>query len=149
MSLFLKHFDEIQIGDRETTRARTVTEADIVNFCYLSGDWFPLHSDAEYAAGTQFGGRIAHGYLVVAIASGLMIPPVPGPILANYGADDLRFVAPVRIGDTIRVQVEVVGKQAKGATRGVVDYAMTVQNQREEPVVRLIMKALIAAREAA
>ena len=79
----MKYFDEYKVGDTQETRARTMTEADIVNFAGLSGDFYPLHMDAEYAKKTIFGKRIAHGFLVLSIASGLF-PLYEIPIVAGW-----------------------------------------------------------------
>jgi len=82
--LITRYFDDIQVGEKSVTRSRTITEADIVNFASLSGDWYPLHCDAEYAKKSPFGDRIAHGLLILSAASGLT-PLEPGPVLAFYG----------------------------------------------------------------
>ena len=91
------------------TARRTVTEADIVNFAGLSGDHFYAHMDKIAAADSIFGDRVAHGYFIVSAAAGLFVDAAPGPVIANYGMDNLRFVEPVKIGDTI--QVELTCKQ--------------------------------------
>ncbi|MGE0434151.1 MAG: phenylacetic acid degradation bifunctional protein PaaZ [Planctomycetota bacterium] len=107
---FRKYFDELQIGDTLTTHRRTVTEADIVNFAGVSGDTFYAHTDEIAAKESFFGKRVAHGYFVLAAAAGLFVDPAPGPVLANYGLEDLRFVEPVYAGDTIHVKLTVKQK---------------------------------------
>jgi oxepin-CoA hydrolase/3-oxo-5,6-dehydrosuberyl-CoA semialdehyde dehydrogenase len=102
---FRRHFEDLEVGHSLLTHRRTVSEADIVNFGGVSGDYFYMHFDAIAAKDTQFGQRIAHGYFVLSAAAGLFVSPAPGPVLANYGLDNLRFVAPVAIGDTIRARL--------------------------------------------
>ena len=141
----MDYFEDFQIGDKLITRGRTVTEADIVNFAALSGDWYRLHTDQEYAKKGPFGERIAHGLLVLSIASGLN-PPYDTAVVAFYGMDNVRFTAPTKIGDTIHVESEVVDKQDKGQLGGVVSWRQSVKNQKGEDVAVSIMKGLIAKR---
>ena len=139
----MKYFDDYQIGEKTVTRARTITETDIVNFAAFSGDWYPLHTDREYAKNTQFGERIAHGMLVLSVASGL-IPLDDMAIIAFYGLDKVRFLSPTKIGDTIHVELEVIDKQDKGEHTGIVSLTQSIKNQREEDVTIATMKLLIA-----
>jgi 3-hydroxybutyryl-CoA dehydratase len=125
-----RYFDELKVGDRTISRGRTITEADLVMFSAFTGDWYPLHTDKEYAAQTMFGQRIAHGLLVLSVASGLARMD-PGVVVAFYGMDKVRFTAPTFIGDTIRVEAEVVEKSDKGAF-GVVTIKQEIKNQRNE-----------------
>lgn len=125
-----KYFDEVEVGVRAVSRGRTITEADLVMFSAFSGDWYPLHTDSEYAAKTVFGRRIAHGMLVMSVATGL-IPMEPGVVVAFYGMDKVRFTAPTFIGDTIRVEAEVLEKSDKGAF-GVITIRQEIKNQRNE-----------------
>ena len=104
--------DDLEVGDSFTTKGRTITEADIVNFAALTWDTYPLHVDAEWASKTMFGERIAHGMLVLSYAAGL-VPMQPGPIVAFYGMEKVRFFAPTKIGDTIRVHVELKEKEER------------------------------------
>ena len=107
---FRKSLAELEIGDRLVTGARTVTIEDIEHFADFTGDTFYAHMDEAAArANPFFDGRVAHGYLVVSFAAGLFVDPAPGPVLANYGVDSLRFLAPVIPGDTL--QVSFVCKQ--------------------------------------
>ncbi|MBS3805835.1 MAG: phenylacetic acid degradation bifunctional protein PaaZ, partial [Oleiphilaceae bacterium] len=92
---FRRHFEDLQINESLLTHRRTVTEADIVNFGCLSGDHFYMHFDDLAAKESQFGKRIAHGYFVLSAAAGLFVSPGPGPVLANYGLESLRFIEPV------------------------------------------------------
>ena len=134
------HFETLSIGDTFTTAARTVTEADIVAFAGLSGDYNALHTDAEYAAGTPHGGRIAHGLLVLSIVSGLStrLPVMKCMERTILGLASLqcRWRRPTKIGDTIHVVLEVVDKQPGAKSdRGCVVLRRTAINQRGEAVM--------------
>jgi 3-hydroxybutyryl-CoA dehydratase len=128
------YFEEYNVGDTATSAARTVTETDIVNFAALSGDWNPIHVDAEYAKSGMFGERIAHGLLGLSIASGLAIQLgfMEETVIAFMGLD-WKFRAPVKIGDTIRVHATVGEKKAMARLGGgIVTFTVEVTNQREE-----------------
>ncbi len=145
---FRKHFEELVVGEVWTTHRRTVTEADVVNFAGLSGDYFYAHTDDISARDSFFGRRVAHGYLVVSMAAGLFVDPAPGPVLANYGLDGLRFVKPVYIGDTIRVRLACKSKTAKDdregeVPQGVVAWDVEVTNQDDEPVAVYTVLTLV------
>jgi len=137
------------VGAVGTSRTRTITETDIVNFAGLTGDFVELHMSETYAAAGPFGRRIAHGALIFSISTGLMIQmgEVTDTVIAFYGVDKLRFVKPVFIGDTIHVVKKVIGKDAKGPGRGVVTSETTVLNQNNEPVIVYTDKAMIKARQ--
>ena len=147
---FRKHFDDLQIGDSLLTHRRTVGEADIVAFGGISGDYFYMHFDEVAARESPFGKRIAHGYFVLSAAAGLFVPPAPGPVLANYGLDTLRFVKPVGIGDTIQARLTCKRKidrnkvDAKGQGQGVVAWDVSVTNQLEELVASYDILTLVA-----
>ena len=141
----MKYFEDFTAGGIAVTRARTITETDIVNFAALTGDWYPLHTDIEYAKKGPFGERIAHGLLILSIANGLM-PLYDMAIVAFYGMDKVRFTAPTKIGDTIHVELEVVEKQDKGDIGGVITLKEYVKNQRGENVALSTKKVLIAKR---
>ena len=141
----MKYFEDFTAGEIAVTRARTITETDIVNFAALTGDWYPLHTDIEYAKKGPFGERIAHGLLILSIANGL-IPLYDMAIVAFYGMDKVRFTAPTKIGDTIHVELEVVEKQDKGDIGGVITLKEYVKNQRGENVALSTKKVLIAKR---
>jgi acyl dehydratase len=141
--MFNKYFDDIEIGEKLVSHGRTITEGDIVNFAMFSADWFPLHTDAEYARNSMFGGRIAHGLLVLAVASGL-IPPRAEYTIAFYGMDNVRFINPTRIGDTIHAEIEVIEKEERNEQSGIITYRQIVRNQRGEDVAVGIMKSLMA-----
>lgn len=147
---FRRHFEELQIGESLTTHRRTVSEADIVNFGGISGDYFYMHFDEIAAKDTQFGQRIAHGYFVLSAAAGLFVSPAPGPVLANYGLDTLRFVKPVAIGDTIQARLTAKRKidrmktDDKGRGQGVVAWDVEVTNQHGELVASYDILTLVA-----
>ncbi|MDM4765841.1 phenylacetic acid degradation bifunctional protein PaaZ [Pelomonas sp. SE-A7] len=148
---FRKHFEEIQVGDSLLTHRRTVSEADIVNFGGISGDFFYMHFDEIAAKDTQFGQRIAHGYFVLSAAAGLFVSPAPGPVLANYGLDTLRFVNPVAIGDTIQARLTCKRRIDRGnrpdqPPQGVVAWDVQVMNQRGELVASYDILTLVAKR---
>ncbi|TQV84570.1 phenylacetic acid degradation bifunctional protein PaaZ [Aliikangiella coralliicola] len=137
---FRKYFEELEIGESLTTHRRTVTEADIVNFGCLSGDHFYAHFDEIAAKDSFFEKRVAHGYFVISAAAGMFVDPGQGPVIANYGIDNLRFVEPVGIGDTIQVKLSVKRKIKKSKkpddkyVTGVVVWDVEVVNQNDEPV---------------
>jgi oxepin-CoA hydrolase/3-oxo-5,6-dehydrosuberyl-CoA semialdehyde dehydrogenase len=150
---FKKHFEDLQVGETLITHRRTVTEADIVNFGCISGDHFYAHFDEIAARDSFFGKRVAHGYFVISAAAGMFVEPSPGPVIANYGLENLRFVEPVAPGDTIRVKL-TVKKKIKKAPRGdekpngVVVWAIEVTNQEEQPVALYDIMTLVERREA-
>jgi oxepin-CoA hydrolase/3-oxo-5,6-dehydrosuberyl-CoA semialdehyde dehydrogenase len=147
---FRKHFEDLQVGDSLLTHRRTVSEADIVNFGGVSGDYFYMHFDEIAAKDTQFGKRIAHGYFVLSAAAGLFVSPAPGPVLANYGLDNLRFITPVGIGDTIRARLTCKRKvdrnrtDDKGVGQGVVAWDVQVTNQNDELVASYDILTLVS-----
>jgi oxepin-CoA hydrolase / 3-oxo-5,6-dehydrosuberyl-CoA semialdehyde dehydrogenase len=149
---FRRHFEDLQIGESLLTHRRTVGEADIVAFGGISGDYFYMHFDEIAAKDSPFGQRIAHGYFVLSAAAGLFVSPAPGPVLANYGLDTLRFVKPVAIGDTIRARltakrkIDRQKKDAKGAGQGVVAWDVEVTNQNDEVVASYDILTLVQKR---
>jgi oxepin-CoA hydrolase/3-oxo-5,6-dehydrosuberyl-CoA semialdehyde dehydrogenase len=149
---FRRWFEDLEIGHSLLTHRRTVSEADIVNFGGVSGDYFYMHFDEIAARDTQFGKRIAHGYFVLSAAAGLFVSPAPGPVLANYGLDNLRFVAPVAIGDTIRARLTCKRKvdrnrtDEQGRGQGVVAWDVQVTNQHDELVASYDILTLVQKR---
>jgi acyl dehydratase len=126
------HFEDVEVGFRFETPARTVTEADLVAFAGISGDFNPLHSDAVFAAGTIYGERIAQGALVLSLATGLRqrVGLFDGTLMGLLEIRSWRFVAPVRIGDTIRVVSEVTElRPTSKPDRGVMVQRVQVVNQ--------------------
>jgi len=145
---FRKYFDELVIGETLITHRRTVTEADIVNFAGISGDFFYAHMDDIAAKDSLFEKRVAHGYFVLSAAAGLFVDPAPGPVLANYGLDNLRFVKPVYVGDTIQARLTCKQKTAKDTQpdtvpQGVVAWDVEVTNQDAEPVAVYTILTLV------
>ncbi len=148
---FRKYFDDLHVGDALVTARRTVTEADIVNFAGISGDFFYAHMDDIAARDSLFEGRVAHGYFVLSAAAGLFVDPAPGPVLANYGLESLRFVKPVYPGDTIQATLTVKQKTPKDPKpdqplQGVVAWDVEVKNQTGEPVAVYTILTLVRRR---
>lgn len=151
---FRKHFEELAVGDALLTHRRTITEADVVGFAAISGDHFYAHTDEIAARASMFGKRVAHGYFVLSAAAGLFVDPAPGPVLANYGLDNLRFTKPVYIGDTIRASLICKQKTKQEpregeAPRGVVAWDVEVTNQDNETVAVYTILTLVACLPAA
>jgi len=142
------YFEDYVVDAVSNSRGRTVTEADIVNFAGLSGDFIELHTNEEYARRGPFGRRIAHGALIFSISTGLMVQIAGDPesIVAFYGVDRLRFVAPVFIGDTIHVSQRILEKHKKNAERGVVAFEITVHKQDATPVVVYTARLMVKTR---
>lgn len=142
------YFEDYVVDAVMISRGRTITEADIVNFAGLSGDFVELHMNEEYAKRGPFGRRIAHGALIFSISTGLMVQMSGNQeaIVAFYGVDKLRFVAPVFIGDTIHVSQRVTEKALKNSERGVIALEMTVLNQDEKPVVVYTSRLMVKTR---
>ena len=133
-----KHGDDFNIGDLYTTASITVTETHVVNWACLTMDFYPIHVDEEYASKTQFGERIAHGPLIFGMAVGLVgLAGFGGDsVIAWLGVDNMKMLAPVKIGDTIRVVVEVKEKQKTSKPdKGIQVWRYTVKNQRDEDVM--------------
>ena len=150
---FKKHFEDLRIGETLITHRRTVTEADIVNFGCVSGDHFYAHFDEIAARDSFFGKRVAHGYFVISAAAGMFVEPSPGPVIANYGLENLRFIEPVAAGDTIQAKLSVKQKIKKAPRgdeqpNGVVVWAIEVTNQNQEAVAIYDIMTLVARREA-
>jgi len=135
-----KYWEDFNIGDEVVTQAMTVTEAHLVSWAGLTMDFYPLHTDEEYAKKTIFGGRIAHGPLTFAMAIGLvyMTGIYGDSILAWLGVENMKVPAPVKIGDTIRVHARVIEKrETKNPSRGVIKFHWDIKNQRDESVMML------------
>ena len=142
------YFEQFSVGHRVVTQARTITEADVVNFAGLSGDYNQIHTDAVYATGEQFGRRVAHGLLVQSIASGLSVMTgfIEGTVIA-FRELDCKFSLPVFIGDTVHVELEVTEtKPFKRLGGGNVVMKYAVVNQDGKAVQRgswtMLIKAL-------
>ena len=149
---FKHYFEELQIGESLLTASKVIGEADVKAFGELTGDMFYMHFDDEAAKASAFGKRIAHGYLVLSDAAGLFVVAEPGPVLANYGLDTLRFVKPVGLGDSIQVRltckrkIDRNKKDANGQGQGVVAWDVEVTNQDKELVASYDILTLVAKR---
>ena len=143
---FRKSLAALRIGDAVVSATRQVTLADIDHFAEFTGDTFYAHTDPEAAAANPlFGGIVAHGYLVVSLAAGLFVEPRPGPVLANFGVDHLRFLTPVKAGDTIAVKLTVKEITPRtNADYGEVRWDAVVTNQDDAPVATYDVLTLVA-----
>ena len=127
---FTRPFDDLVIGDTIHTDPRVVTLEDIEHFACFTGDTFYAHMDDEAAAANPFfPGRVAHGYLLLSFAAGLFVKPEPGPVLANTGLDNLRFMKPVSPGDSIAVRLTVKAKTPRNEEYGEVRWHVSLTNQ--------------------
>lgn len=144
-----KYFQDFSIGDEFHTPSRTITEADIVNWSYLSGDWNPVHTDEEFAKKSEFKTRIAHGPLSLGIATGLMdrIGIIEGTALALLTLTQ-KFMAPVNIGDTISLKMTVSQKkETRKEDRGIVTFKVNILNQNGQIVSEGTWDLLIASKQ--
>lgn len=143
------YFEEFSVGQKIASVGRTVTEGDIMTFAGLTGDYNQIHTDAAFAAGTQFGQRIAHGLLGLSIAVGLLMRTgaLEGTVLAFREIVEWKFVKPVFIGDTLRVEMEA--KELKAMPRiggGQALVALDVKNQKDETLMRGTLTVLVASK---
>lgn len=145
---FRRHLEELAIGEVLHTESHTVTAEDIDRFVELTGDSFYAHTDpAAAAANPLFGGIVAHGYYVISRVAGLFVEPSPGPVLANYGLDNLRFITPVKVGDSISAQLTCKEKKARQTENyGEVRWDLIVKNQDGELVASYDVLTLVAKR---
>lgn len=144
-----KYFEEFEIGQQYITTSRTVTESDIVAFAGISGDYNQIHTDVEYSKAGPFGRRIAHGLLVISIASGLIALSglIEGTVIAFREITSWKFSKPIFIGDTVRVRTEITNTKAmRRLGGGVVDLELSVLNQSDDVVMKGIWRALIAGK---
>lgn len=128
-------YDDLAVGDTFDTPGRTIGESDVALFAGLSGDYNPIHTDAEFAKASSFGTRIAHGLLGLSVATGLVarLGIFDGTALALLGIEDWRFTAPIKLGDTIRVHMEIARLRAlSDGQRGIAWRATQLLNQQEE-----------------
>lgn len=143
-------FEDIEVGDRVETQGRTITEADVLNFAGISGDFNHIHTDAEAMADSGFGERIAHGALVFAVMTGLLWQSRGEDerehVVAFYGIDGLRFVTPCFIGDTIHLEREVLAKEPRDhpVASGTVRYDTRAVNQDGDVVIAAEFISLLA-----
>jgi 3-hydroxybutyryl-CoA dehydratase len=130
-------FEDLQVDQDEYSRARTVTETDVVNWCMFTGDWFPIHSDTVYSEASM---------MVMAIAGGLVVPAESQAILAQYGVDRVRYPQPTFIGDTIRVRNRVAKLEQRDDTSGIVDLEWDVLNQNDRVTCNVYIRVMQACR---
>jgi acyl dehydratase len=132
-----KTFDEFKVGDEFTTASRTITEADVVNFAGLSGDFNPLHTNEEFGKSTPFKGRVAHGMLSIAIATGLanQLGIFEGTTVALLSMT-INYKGAAKFGDTIYLVLKVVDKkETSKSDKGIVTFNTIVNNQNDNPIV--------------
>lgn len=146
-----QYLEDYELNDVFVSPARTITEADVVQFASLTGDWHALHTDAEYARGTVFGERIAHGMLTLSVGMVLVLrlgPSLylPSGFIAMSGIDNVRFLKPVRFGDTIHSVNRVAALEHKGEQRGILQYSSEILNQHDQPVLVWTSRMLVARR---
>jgi acyl dehydratase len=139
--MFELAFDELTVGERFASPGRTVTEADVVSFAALTGDWHPQHADAVWAAQSPFGERIAHGMLVLSLAVGL-VPLDPARVVALRRVSDAVFKRPVLFGDTIHVVGKVEALSPVDETVGLATWLWTIVNQDGKTVARVTVEVL-------
>jgi acyl dehydratase len=143
------YFDEFQSGQHIVTAGRTIAESDVLAFAGLSGDFNPIHTDAEFSKSTPYGQRIAHGMLCLSIAVGLTMRSgfLGGTVLAFREIGDWKFVKPVFLGDTIHAELEVTETKALPRLQaGAVVLAVTVKNQHAETTMKGNWTALVASK---
>jgi 3-hydroxybutyryl-CoA dehydratase len=129
------YFDDVEVGQDWESLGRTITQADIVNFAGISGDFNPIHMDHEFAKSTSFRRPIAHGLLILSMSSGLGMNSPPMRTLAFLGIRDWQFKGPVFIGDTIRVRSKVIEKEVRArGRRGVITWQRQLVNQESKIV---------------
>ena len=143
------YFEEFAVGQKIVSVGRTVTEDNIMTFAGLTGDYNQIHTDAEFARGTQFGQRIAHGLLGMSIAVGLLMRTgvLEGTVMAFREIVEWKFIKPIFIGDTLRVEMEV--KDLKAMPRvggGLAMVGMDVKNQKNESLMRGTLAVLVASK---
>jgi len=140
------HFDDLNVGDQWNTHGRTLTQADIVNFACMSGDFNPLHVDEEYASRTPFGQTIAHGLLGLAWVAGLSSENPAVQTSAFVCIRDWQFHRPIYPGDTVSVETKVAEKHEKGRRNGRIVWLLRLLNQRGEIVQEGFFETLVAKR---
>ena len=144
-----RYFEEFESGERISSAGRTVTEADLVAYAGLSGDYNQIHTDAEYSKNTPVGQRVAHGLLGLSIASGLAVQTgiLEGTIITFREVNEWRFLNPIFIGDTVRVEMEVMEKKSlRRIGGGLVEIKLEVINQQSEVVQRGTWTVLVASK---
>ena len=139
-----KPFGDLEIGSVRTSRGRTLTETDVVNFCMLTGNWLEIHSNTEFAQAALYKERLVQGTLIFSIVNAL-IPFDSTVVEAFYGTDKLRFLKPSFIGDTVWARSEIIGLTPKKDGAGVATCELLGVNQRKEKILRCEFSLLIRA----
>lgn len=137
-----KPFGELEVGEVRTSRGRTLTETDVVNFCMLTGNWLEIHANIEFASAALYKKRLVQGTLVFAIVNAL-IPFESSVVEAFYGTDRLRFLKPSFIGDTVWARSKVIDLKPKKDGAGVATCELLGVNQRKEVIMRCEFSLLI------
>lgn len=143
----LTRFDDVAIGDRWTSAGRTLSEAELLQACMSSGDWHPIHADEEYASRTPLKHRIFQGSWGLHIATGMAtaFPEMGEAVIGALGLNEWRYLKPLFVGDTVRVEVEIVGKRrTSDGRRGVIERRLTLRNQAGDVVQQGITSMLVA-----
>lgn len=141
------HFEELNVGDQWNTHGRTMTQADIINFACMTGDFNPLHVDEEYAARTPFGQTIAHGLLGLAWVAGLSSENPAVNTAAFLCVRDWQFHRPIYQGDTLTVETRVAEKHVKGRRNGRIVWLIRLLNQRADIVQEGYFETLVTKRD--
>jgi oxepin-CoA hydrolase/3-oxo-5,6-dehydrosuberyl-CoA semialdehyde dehydrogenase len=147
---FRYHFEDLGIGQTFLSKPRTVTLEDIEHFAHFTGDTFYAHMDEEATKGHPFfPGRVAHGYLLLSFAAGLFVDPDPGPVLANYGLDNLRFVKPIQPGEAIKVRLTAKEKSPRNKQYGEVRWDVEITTDKGETAATYELLTMNAVRPSA
>ena len=147
---FRYHFEDLDIGQTFFSKERTITLEDIEHFAHFTGDTFYAHMDEEATKGHPFfPGRVAHGYLLLSFAAGLFVDPDPGPVLANYGLDNLRFTKPIQPGETIKVRLTAKEKSPRNKQYGEVRWDVEIMTDKDESAATYELLTMNAVRTAA
>jgi 3-hydroxybutyryl-CoA dehydratase len=146
-----EYFEDYKLGEKMISPSRTITEADIVNFAMMTGDWHPIHVNKEYAKTTVFGERIAHGMLTLTLGSALCMwmgpnAYVPKSFIAFVGMDKIRISNPTKIGDTIHCEATVAALEPKSKGRAIITFNAEVKNQRDELCLTYTHSVLVGQR---
>jgi acyl dehydratase len=142
-------YDELAIGDRWRSQARTITQADVVNFACITGDFDPLHVDHETAKQSTFGQPIAHGLLGLSFVAGLGLHSPWAATVAFTGIHEWRFLKPLYVGDTVHVITEVLDKHPHGRRQGAITWKRQLLNQKDEVLQEGVFQTLVAMAHAA
>jgi len=149
------YFEDCQVGEKLTTPGRTITEADVVMFAAFTGDWHPVHTNKEFARTSAFGERIAHGLLALVVGDALAyrlghhgFGLLPKSTIALCGMEKVRFLRPVKIGDTLFLQAEIFQLMKTRQNSGIITLRNRIKNQHQEDVITYLLKVLAGCRQA-